>query len=536
MKYFLTIILLITALTASARQADSTDYNLSSPYYTIYTFLNNLQEDNYNPEISAKAFLADSEIKAQRSAIQLKQILDGEGLYIEMEDIPREKNYYDSAVRKSRFILNDRYPGIFIERRGNRWIFPKLAVLEIEKVHNDVFGFGMSYLLEWLPKLGTQKIAGLHIWQAIALLGIIFFSFLLHKILTIIFQKLIIGYLRRSKFSELADMYVSPVARPLSVFIVLSIVLLFVPVLQLPIFFSKWVILVLRVSVPVFITIVCYKLVDLLSFYFKKLAEKTKSSLDDQLVPLISKALRLFIVIVGIFFVLLKLNVDIIPLLTGFSIGGLAFALAAQDTIKNFFGSLMIFIDKPFQIGDWITSGDIDGTVEEVGFRSTRVRTFRNSVTYVPNGVMADSTIDNHGLRIYRRFYTQIAVTYDTPTHLIEVFVEGLRKLVDNHPDTRKEVYEIYLNGMGDSSLNIMFYIFFKVPSWSEELRARHEILIKIIDLANELGVNFAFPTQTLHMETFPGQNGLSPVYDNTRQQLQQKMNQFVAGSLPKSQ
>ncbi|MDH5610267.1 MAG: mechanosensitive ion channel family protein, partial [Cyclobacteriaceae bacterium] len=202
-----------------------------------------------------------------------------------------------------------------------------------------------------------------------------------------------------------------------------------------------------------------------------------------------------------------------IPLLTGLSIGGLAFALAAQDTIKNFFGSLMIFIDKPFQIGDWITSGDIDGTVEEVGFRSSRVRTFRNSVMYVPNGKMADSLIDNHGLRQYRRFFTQIAITYDTPPELIDGFVEGLRKIVLSHPDTRKDYYNVFLNDLGPSSLNIMFYIFFEVPDWTAELKARHEVLLEIIRFAKQLGVHFAFPTQTLHVENFPGQPSLSPLF-----------------------
>lgn len=529
MKHFLTLVLVLTTQFVIGKQVDSTDYNLSSPYYTVYTFLENLQEDNYNPSISAKAFRADSEKEAIKVSIQLKQILDGEGIYIEMEDLPKEKNYYDSAIRKNRYSLTDRYPAIYLEKRNNDWIFPKSSILQIRKTHDEVFGFGMSYLLEWLPKLGTRKIAGLNMWQLVAVLGMIFFSILLHKILSFIFHKIIIGYLRRSKFSELADKFVSPVARPLSIFIVVSLILIFVPVLQLPIVISKYVLLILRVTVPVFVTIVCYRLVNLLSFYFKKLAEKTESSLDDQLVPLISKALRLFIVVIGIFFVLLKLNVDIIPLLTGLSIGGLAFALAAQDTIKNFFGSLMIFIDKPFQIGDWITSGEIDGTVEEVGFRSTRVRTFRNSVVYVPNGNLADSTIDNHGLRRYRRFYTQIALTYDTPTELIEVFVQGLRKLVDNHPDTRKDAYEIYLNGMADFSLNVMFYIFFEVPSWSEELRARHEVLKQVIDLAHELGVNFAFPTQTLHMETFPGQEGLSPTYGMNKIEMKTKMENFIS-------
>ena len=216
------------------------------------------------------------------------------------------------------------------------------------------------------------------------------------------------------------------------------------------------------------------------------------------------------------------------PLLAGLSIGGLAFALAAQDTVKNFFGSLMIFVDKPFQVGDWITSGDVDGTVEEVGARSTRIRTFANSVIYVPNGNLANATIDNHGLRVMRRFYTTITITYDTPPDLIETFVNGLKSIIINHPNTSKEKYEIHLNDFGASSLNIMFYIFFTVPTWSEELAARHDVISKIIRLAHELGIQFAFPTQTLHIENMPGQNSLSPVY-MSKEEADKKLNEFLA-------
>ena len=234
------------------------------------------------------------------------------------------------------------------------------------------------------------------------------------------------------------------------------------------------------------------------------------------MVPLLRKSLNTFVVIIGTLFVLrYGLQIDIVPLLTGLSIGGLAFALAAQDTIKNFFGSLMIFIDKPFQIGDWITSGDIDGTVEEVGFRSTRIRTFRNSLTYVPNGKVADAVIDNHGLRKFRRFSTQLAITYDTPPQLISLFVEGLRKIVEEHPYIKKDNYHVYLNDLGAFSINVMFYVFFEVPTWGDELRVRQEVLLKIIQLAESIGVRFAFPTQTLHMETFPEKKGLSPNYES---------------------
>ncbi|MDE0470802.1 MAG: mechanosensitive ion channel family protein, partial [Ekhidna sp.] len=253
--------------------------------------------------------------------------------------------------------------------------------------------------------------------------------------------------------------------------------------------------------------------INIVSIYLAKAARKTDSSLDDQLVPLLRKTLKAFVITIGTLFVLDNLNIPILPLLTGLSIGGLAFALAAQDTLKNFFGSIMIFIDKPFQVGDWITSGDVDGTVEEVGFRSSRIRTFRNSIIYVPNSKLADNVIDNHGLRSYRRFYTQLTITYDTPPELIEIFVKGLRKIVDEHPVTWKENYHIYFNDMASFSLNIMFYIFFSVPTWGEELRARHEVLMSIVKLAKELGVNFAFPTQTLHVENLPGQPSLSPSY-----------------------
>ena len=134
--------------------------------------------------------------------------------------------------------------------------------------------------------------------------------------------------------------------------------------------------------------------------------------------------------------------------------------------------------------------------------------------------------IDNHGLRVYRRFYTQISITYDTPADLIELFIEGLRQIVKDHPDTRKDFYNIYLNKMADSSLNIMFYIFFEVPDWGNELRARHEILLSVIRLVEQLGINFAFPTQTLHIENIPGQLSASPTYKSP-EEAKRKLEDF---------
>jgi MscS family membrane protein len=284
---------------------------------------------------------------------------------------------------------------------------------------------------------------------------------------------------------------------------------------------------------PFFATFVVFRLVDVFALYLEKLAGKSDSNLENNVVPLIRKVLRVFVIIIGVLVILQSIGVNITALLAGISIGGLALALAAQDTLKNLFGSLMIFIDKPFSVGHWITSGDIDGTVEEVGFRSTRVRTFRNSLTYVPNGKLADSTIDNHGLRKYRRLKMHIALTYDTPPDLIEVFVEGLRKIVDRHPNTRKDFYIIEFNEMGDFALKILFYIFFAVPTWPEELKARHEVLIEIVRLAEKLGVRFAFPTQTLHMENFPEKRSQTPQYDMDMNEFRKVMEDYFKESQP---
>ncbi len=502
--------------------------NLNSPYHAINTHLYYLKSAHYNDTLAAAPFNLNARPakEAIQVAVKLKQIIDGEGVYIDLDDIPKEPDYYDSTLNKHRYVLTEQFPTIYLERKDGSWYYTDKSIREVSRIHSGIFRYGTGRLLNLLPKLGTQEVLGLHLYQYIGVLILALFGVVIHKLLSIFFNWLLGKLITRAGYRDLAKGYLLPVARPVSLFFVFALIVMYVPALQLPSEFSWILMTFLRVLVPIFGTIVFYQLVNILALYLKHLAEKTKSTLDDQLVPLVRKTLKTFVVVIGSLFVLDNLNIDIIPLLTGLSIGGLAFALAAQDTIKNFFGSLMIFVDKPFQIGDWITSGDIDGTVEEVGFRSSRIRTFRNSVMYVPNSKLADSTVDNHGLRQYRRFYTQIALTYDTPPDLIHAFVEGLRKIVENHPDTRKDYYNVYFNDMASFSLNVMFYIFFEVPDWQAELKARHEILLEIMKLAEKLGVNFAFPTQTLHMENFPGQPSLSPSYIG-KDEMRLKMDEY---------
>jgi MscS family membrane protein len=245
---------------------------------------------------------------------------------------------------------------------------------------------------------------------------------------------------------------------------------------------------------------VVYRMADLFGVWLLDRAERTATKLDDQLVPLVTKALKLFVVAVGAVFILQNLDVDVAGLLAGLGLGGLAFALAAKDTVANLFGSATIFADRPFQVGDWVVIGGAEGTVEQVGFRSTRIRTFYNSLVSIPNAKVGESLIDNYGARRYRRYKAHLDITYDTPTEKIQAFVEGVRAAVQANPHMRKDYYHVYFNDFGPASLKILVYVFFEVPTWADELRERHNFLLEIMRVAEELGVEFAFPTQTLHV------------------------------------
>lgn len=243
-----------------------------------------------------------------------------------------------------------------------------------------------------------------------------------------------------------------------------------------------------------------WRLVDLLADLFASKAAKTDTKIDDLLVPLIERTVKIFVVAIGLIYTAEAFRLPILPLLSGLGIGGLAVAFAAKDTIENFFGSVAVILDRPFEVGDWIVTGDVEGTVEWMGFRSTRVRTFYNSVVTVPNASLVRATVDNYGRRSYRRFKTTLNLSYATSPDKIEAFCEGVREIVRQHPYTRKDYYHVWLNEFGAHSLDVLVYVFFEAPDWSVELRERQRFMLDVIRLADRLGVEFAFPTQTLHL------------------------------------
>ncbi len=244
-----------------------------------------------------------------------------------------------------------------------------------------------------------------------------------------------------------------------------------------------------------------YRLIDFASAYLQHHARQTKNKLDDVLVPLARKTLKVLVTVFILLVVASNMNLNLSGLVAGLGLGGLAFALAAKDMVQNLFGSITVLMDQSFHVGDWVKIGDVEGTVEEVGLRSTRIRTFYNSEIILPNSTLITASIDNLGKRQYRRLSCKISLIYGTTPEKIELFCEAIRELVRLHPYMRKDYFQVYLNELSASSLDVLVYVFWETPDWSIELRERHRFLMDILRIAEHLQIDFAFPTQTIHWQ-----------------------------------
>ncbi|MEQ8849226.1 mechanosensitive ion channel family protein [Botrimarina sp.] len=244
-----------------------------------------------------------------------------------------------------------------------------------------------------------------------------------------------------------------------------------------------------------------FAVIDVVVAYFERRAGRQSLSFNKLMLPLASSTLKVLVVAVGAVAAMATFSAELpTTLLAGVGIGGIAIALASQETLSNFVGSLSLLFDRPFEVGDFVKIEGIVGEVEALGFRSTTIRTAENSQVTMPNSKLASSVVDNWGRRRYRRYLGKLGLEYGTPPDRIEAFCEGIRELIRRHPHTRKDFYAVYFNDFGPSSLDVLMVVFFEAGDWPTELRERHRLLADILRLAESVGVSFAFPTQTLHL------------------------------------
>jgi MscS family membrane protein len=189
-------------------------------------------------------------------------------------------------------------------------------------------------------------------------------------------------------------------------------------------------------------------------------------------------------------------GVDVSGLVAGLGLGGLAFALAAKDTVENIFGSVAILLDQPFRIGDTISVAGVTGVVEEIGLRSTRLRTPDNSLISLPNSKVIAGHVDNLGARQYWRSRVVVNVPYSTPPSVIEELCTAIRTLLLSHPATKKDAIAVFLHEFNPASLGILVQFHLEVSSWLDEQHRKEEIFLAILRAVEALGVTIIPPTR----------------------------------------
>jgi len=247
-----------------------------------------------------------------------------------------------------------------------------------------------------------------------------------------------------------------------------------------------------------------YRTTPIISGLLKNLSEKTESELDDKIIPFVNKVLGVVVFVIGAMVIVQEWNFDVTGIVTGLGLGGLAFALAAKDTLSNIFGLLMILTDKPFKIGDWIKTPYVEGTVEDIGFRSVRVRTFAQALVSVPNSMIASNTITNWSRMEKRRIKFTIGFTYSSTKEQIDAFTMKAERYLRNHEAIDQGTIFVKFSGFGESSLDVFFYFFTKTTNWGEFLNIQHEVKLHIAHIAESLNLSFAYPSQSIYMETPP--------------------------------
>lgn len=361
----------------------------------------------------------------------------------------------------------------------------------------------LTFGLDRIELLQQAPFFGIPLWQYLASFLYIFLAFYISRMLDSFIAGRVKQWAKKSS-TRIDDLLVDLLRGPVR--IVSFVILLHVGMRvyswpeALESFFSN----ALKIIVAVSITYVVLKAVDLLMGVWR---ERTLGAENEefgrQLLPLIGKTLKVFVVIVAVLVTSQNLGFNVTGLIASLSIGGLAMGLAAQDTLANLFGAVAVLADKPFKIGDRIQLDNLDGMVESIGFRSTRVRNLDGYLVTVPNKTMGNATITNVAARPNIKTVMNVGVTYDTTAERVERAMQIIDEIYRPHPKTSDLI--ISFNKFESSSLNILVVHWWDSTDFKEYLLNFQKLNLELKRRFDAEGIEFAFPTQTLHVKTSSG-------------------------------
>ncbi len=354
--------------------------------------------------------------------------------------------------------------------------------------------------MELLTESTEYIFAGNELWRIIVLIAVLTVAFFLGKILKYFLIRL------EPKLLEAEKNMLAVSAKSAS----MSVTFLFfafglrigISFLLVPEGFDSLLNTVLELLIILAIGHFVYRQIDVIDRWLKRFASDDSVNIDDMLIPIVGKSIRVAVVILVVLQAAQALSDQpITSILAGIGIGGLALGLAAQDTIRNFFGSLMIFADKPFNVGELIDLDGKLGSILEVGVRTTKIRTLDGHVLTVPNGNLANMTIHNIGKRQYIRRVFDVTITYDTPPDKVKRALEILKEILDNHEGMNPDLPpRVYFDNMNADSLNLKCFYWYHPPDFWKYMEFTEWVNNEVFNRFKSEGIDFAFPSQTIYL------------------------------------
>lgn len=363
----------------------------------------------------------------------------------------------------------------------------------------------------------NQVFFGNSLKSYILFFGIIILSMIFKKLISKILSRLLFTFFQRLSKEVKVDKFLELLVKPIEFLI--TIILIYIAINQLTypldmVIFKRtidkthYTITIIEVIDKIFLTLIIFsgfrillRIIDFVSHVFAYKASLTESKTDDQLVPFMRELTKILTIIIGVFVILgAVFNLNVATIIAGLGIGGLAIALAAQDTLQNLLGSFTIFADKPFVVGDLVHVAGYDAVVEKVGFRSTVVRTLDKTLVIIPNKKMIDSPLENLTLRNLRRVKFNVGVLYGTPAETIQKIVKEIKVYLDEHKETSMDGL-VAFDSFGDSSLNIVILYYIEIVDYAIYMAIKEEINYKVMEIVLKNGADFAFPSRTIYHE-----------------------------------
>ncbi len=353
----------------------------------------------------------------------------------------------------------------------------------------------------------SHKILDNSIKQYAWFFGILLIVFLFKRYISGALGAIIYNFFRRYTKENRVKQFNALIFRPASWLIILFAASLSFQILIFP---SAWVATIfnyplktclsklLVTIIAIVFTWVLLRVIDFITILLRDRALHTESKMDDQLIPFIKDILKIIVALISAGFILGGiLNFNIAGILTGLGIGGLALALAAQDTLSNLFGSLTIFLDRPFTVGDIVKVGDVTGKVEKVGFRSTRLRTTDKTFVTIPNKKMTDSSVDNLTLRTYRRVNMVIGLSYETSTLQLRNIIGDIQKYFDGREEMNEDNF-VRFDSFGESAINLMVEYYVPQTEYLVFMKIKEEINFYILETIQSNGSKIAHPIRIM--------------------------------------